>query len=247
MKEIQIKQWTDGLLDLLFPIRCPVCDKPVSYYEREDGICASCVAKLPVIRKNRCLRCGRELAGKRTELCTDCMQSEGRHSYARGFALCSYQDVMRESIYRFKYGGRREYARVYGRLMAEQFGGAMKRAGIEGIIPVPLHMLREKQRGYNQAALLARALGEYTGVPVYEDYIIRVRHTPPMKTLGAAERQNNLKKAFKIGRNDVKLKITIVIDDIYTTGSTIDAVAKTLIKAGAARVYFVTLAIGEDR
>ena len=76
--------------------------------------------------------------------------------------------------------------------------------------------------------------------------MVRTRHTPPMKMLSAGERQNNLKKAFKIGRNDVKLKITIVIDDIYTTGSTIDAVAKALKEAGMLKVYFLTLASGED-
>lgn len=245
-KLVAIKKRTGVLLELLFPVRCPVCDKPAPYYDRERGICPACMEKLPLIRGNRCYLCGRKLAPERAELCADCAGKEGRRFYTRGFALCSYEDVMRESVYRFKYGGRREYAKVYGRLMAELFQGAVRRAKIEGIIPVPLHPAREKRRGYNQAALLARAFGEYTGLPVYEDYVARVRHTPPMKTLGAGERQNNLKRAFKIGRNDVKLKITIVIDDIYTTGSTIDAVAETLIGAGVLRVYFIALAIGED-
>lgn len=245
-KFVLMKKRTGVLLELLFPSRCPVCDKPVAYYDREKGICPACMEKLPMIRGKRCYFCGRKLAAGRTEMCADCAGKEGRHFYTRGFALCSYEDVMRKSVYRFKYGGRKEYAKVYGRLMAEQFKNAVRRAKIEGIIPVPLHPVREKRRGYNQAALLAGTFGEYTGLPVYEDYVVRVLHTPPMKTLGAGERQNNLKRAFKIGRNDVKLKITIVIDDIYTTGSTIDAVAKTLIGAGVLRVYFITLAIGED-
>lgn len=243
---VKIRKQIKGTLDLLFPARCPVCDKPVPYYDREKGICQECVGKLPFIRGKRCFLCGRELADEREELCADCMKNGKRHCYTKGFSLCSYRDVMRESIYRLKYGGRREYAKVYGRLMAERFGNAIKRAKVDGIIPVPLHSKREYQRGYNQAALLAEALGECTGVPVFKDYVVRVRHTPPMKTLGAEERQNNLKKAFKIGRNDVKLKVTIVIDDIYTTGSTIDAVAKTLMDAGVCRIYFMTLAIGED-
>jgi ComF family protein len=174
------------------------------------------------------------------------MKSMGQHFYTRGISLCSYNGIMRESIYRFKYGGRKEYAKAYGRLMGHRFGAMLKRAGVEGIVPVPLHPKREYQRGYNQAALLAEALGRETGIRVYQDYILRTRYTQPMKTLSAPERQNNLKKAFKIGRDDVKLKVIIVIDDIYTTGSTIDAVAKVLIEAGALRVYFMTLAIGED-
>ena len=235
-----------NIRDLVFPVRCPVCDRPVYYFERKDGICSRCRNCLPIIKNNRCYKCGRALAGNEKELCRDCQIRKSTHLYARGLVLCSYNDVMRESIYRMKYQGRREYAEAYGKLLAKQFGPAMKRAGIEGIIPVPLHPKREYERGYNQAALLAETLGEETGIKVFEDYVMRIRHTPPMKSLSAGERQNNLKKAFKIGQNDVKLRVPIVIDDIYTTGSTIDAVAKVLIEAGVSRVYFITLAIGED-
>lgn len=180
------------------------------------------------------------------EFCGDCRDRGTAHFYEKGLALCSYNDTMRESLYKMKYQGRREYAETYGRLMAQYFGNVIKRAGVEGIVPVPLHPKRERERGYNQAALLARAFGRESGIPVYENYLVRTRHTPPMKSLSTAERQNNLKKAFKIGQNDVKLRVTIVIDDIYTTGSTIDAVAKMLLEAGALRVFFITLAIGED-
>lgn len=236
----------ENFRDMVFPVRCPVCDRPVYYYERKKGICSNCRKKLPFIKDNRCYKCGRALGADKKELCMDCRNKENIHLYVKGLSLCSYNDLMRESIYRMKYQGRKEYAKVYGKMMAEQFGTAIKRAGIEGIIPVPLHPKREYERGYNQAALLARALAKETGVKVYEDYVMRVCNTPPMKSLSTAERQNNLKKAFKIGRNDVKLGITIIIDDIYTTGSTIDAVAKVLIEAGVSRVYFISLAIGED-
>ena len=94
--------------------------------------------------------------------------------------------------------------------------------------------------------MLAETIGRTCGIPVYTDYISRVRNTPPLKSMTPDQRQNNLKKAFKIRRNDVKLGVTIVIDDIYTTGSTIDAIAEVLMEAGALRVYFMTLAIGED-
>lgn len=240
------KEWADAAADLLFPPRCPVCDKPVAYYDRKRRICRGCVSGLPVIRGSRCFCCGRQLKDQEKEFCADCRKNGTKRYFIRGLPLCTYDDVMRTSIYRLKYGGRREYAEFYGAMMAEAFGSAVKRAGIQGIIPVPLHPKREYERGYNQAALLARAFGKRVGIPVYEDYVVRTRHTPPMKMLSAGERQNNLKKAFKIGRNDVKLKITIVIDDIYTTGSTIDAVAKALKEAGMLKVYFLTLASGED-
>lgn len=91
---------------------------------------------------------------------------------------------------------------------------------------------------------MAEALGRRTGIPVYPKMLVRVRNTKPQKTLNPEERQNNLKKAFNMGQNDVKLKVIIIIDDIYTTGTTIDEAAKVLKEAGAEKVYFVTLACG---
>ena len=232
--------------DLIFPKRCPVCHKPVPYYERKQGICKPCIKKLPLIGNSGCYLCGRRLSHREKELCEECKKSRGMHHYTRGFALCSYDEVMRESIYRFKYGGRQEYGKFYGELMADHFTDFMKRAGVEAIIPVPLHPSRERKRGFNQAAVLARALGKRSKIPVLENFVARTVNTLPMKSLSGKKRQNNLKKAFKIVQNDVKLNITIIIDDIYTTGSTIDAIAKLLRNAGCSRVYFLALAIGKD-
>ncbi len=234
------------IMDVIFPLRCPVCDRPVPYPERRQGVCPECREGFLLIKGARCCLCGRKLAGSEEELCRDCRINSGRHCYTKGIALYEYNDMMREAVYRFKYEGRREYAGFFGKMMAKQFGNAVKRAGVEGIIPVPLHAKREAERGYNQAGLLAVAFGAEIQMPVYEKYVVRVRNTPPMKALDGANRQNNLKKAFKIGQNDVKLNITIIVDDIYTTGSTIDAVAGVLLEAGISRVYFMTLAIGKD-
>lgn len=234
------------IADVIFPPRCPVCDKPVPYFERQEKICPECRGVFSLIKGARCCLCGRMLDGNETELCRDCRQNGKKHYYTKGIALYEYNDAMRRAVYRFKYEGRKEYAVFFGKRMAQQFGNAVKRAGVDGIIPVPLHPKRERERGFNQAGLLAQAFGKEAGIPVYEKYVVRTRNTQPMKVLEGAERQNNLKRAFKIGQNDVKLKITIVVDDIYTTGSTIDAVAKVLLEAGISQVYFMTLAIGKD-
>ena len=111
--------------------------------------------------------------------------------------------------------------------------------------PVPIHKKRLRRRGYNQATLFAAALGRELQIPVIDNLISRVENTKPMKMLSGRERQNNLKKAFKIGQNDVKLDTIIIIDDIYTTGSTIDALAREIKKAGVTNIYFIALAIGE--
>lgn len=101
-----------------------------------------------------------------------------------------------------------------------------------------------EKRGYNQAALLAAELGKQLDIPVLTGFVERTRNTRPQKELEGAKRQNNLKKAFKIVQNDVKLNTIVIIDDIYTTGSTIDAVAQACREAGVKHVYFAALAIG---
>ena len=114
----------------------------------------------------------------------------------------------------------------------------------DALVPIPLHKRKLKTRGYNQAELVARELSRYWGIPVVNNLIVRCKNTKPMKGIVGTDRQNNLKKAFKLGVNDVKLNTIIIIDDIYTTGSTIDAVSKVCLDAGISKVYFLTVSIG---
>ena len=128
--------------------------------------------------------------------------------------------------------------------MAEYLGNFIRSIHPDALIPVPLHRKRKAVRGYNQAELLARVLGKHLEVPVYAGFLLREKNTSPLKYENPQERQNNLKKAFIIARNDVKLEKVILVDDIYTTGSTIDEATRTLRTAGVREVYFVTLAVG---
>ena len=115
----------------------------------------------------------------------------------------------------------------------------------DALIPVPIHESRRRERGYNQSDVLAKAIGKRIDIPVYTDWISRCRKTAPQKELEPAERQKNLKKAFKIIHDDVKLNTIVIIDDIYTTGSTIDNVAQCAKDAGVKKIYFITLSIGK--
>ena len=129
--------------------------------------------------------------------------------------------------------------------MAQCYGDQIKRWGIQEIIPVPLHRRRQRRRGYNQAAILAEELGKLVHIPVNEKAIFRIRNTRPQKELDDAQRAGNLKGAFAVaGQKKVK-PVVLVIDDIYTTGSTIQRVAKMLKTAGAEKVYFLTISIGQ--
>lgn len=194
------------------------------------------------VREAGCMKCGKPLEEETEEYCSDCRKK--KHAYAQGKSLYEYHSAA-EAIYRFKYGKRREYAAFFGREMTRHFGRLIDFWQAEALVPVPIHKARRRKRGYNQAELLAEEIGKRTGIPVIKDLVIRCRNTRPLKELKGAERENNLKRAFKIGRNDVKLSTIIIIDDIYTTGSTVDEMAKVLKEIGIDKVYVLTLAIGK--
>lgn len=241
IKKILFSDTLDTIADWIYPKRCPICDKVVLY---GTAICPECYSEITIIKEKYCVVCGKPLRRGQTEYCTDC--EVNRHVYHSGRALCVYHGKVKESIYRIKYANRQEYCDFYAREIKKQLGNYIKSLDADALIPVPISAAKLKKRGYNQAECIAAALSKYTHIPVINNLVVRVRDTAPQKQLDVAERQNNLKKAFKIGQNDVKLNTTIIIDDIYTTGSTIDAIAAVLKEAGVKRIYFVTLAIGKQ-
>ncbi|MCI9298618.1 MAG: ComF family protein [Lachnospiraceae bacterium] len=233
------KCWESGL-DLVFPPRCPVCDKPVPPTEL---ICPACREKFVEVKAPLCLKCGKQIRDDREEYCRGCRLV--MHEFERGRGLFTYRS-MAESMYRFKYAGRREYARFYGEQIVRRLGKTIRGWKPDALIPVPVHSSRKRERGYNQAEVLAKEIGKKMDIPVERRLLKRVKKTVPQKLLDDKGRQNNLKRAFKICRNDVKLKVIVMIDDIYTTGSTIDACAAVLKSAGVEKVYYITAAIGKE-
>lgn len=227
-------------LDMVFPPRCPVCDKPAPL---PALICPACREKPVPVKAPRCLKCGKHIGDEREEYCKGCRLTV--HVFKQGRSLFLYSSVA-GSLYRFKYAGRQEYARFYAEEIVKKLGGTIRAWKPDALVPVPIHPARRRERGYNQAEVLAKEIGKRTGIPVASGLIRRVKKTLPQKLLDDAGRQNNLKRAFKIDGNDVKLKRVIVIDDIYTTGSTVDACAAELKRAGVEEIYFITAAIGKE-
>lgn len=236
----RLRAAAEAVITFFYPRRCPVCDDPVKPWNAL--ICRECKSVPVYIEPPFCMKCGKHLSAEETEYCRDC--SEHRHLFDNGRAVFSYRSIS-DSIARFKYMGRQEYAAFYTACMADRLSGFISDCAAQALIPVPLHRSRQQRRGYNQAERLARELSTLTGIPVLSDWVIRAKKTAPMKDLSAQERENNLKRAFKIRQNDVKLNTVIIIDDIYTTGSTMDAMSRELRKAGVERIYFMTLAIGK--
>lgn len=231
-----------SLKDLIFPRRCPVCDRPV----KPAGalICTECAGTLSYVSEPVCLKCGKQLQDPAREYCFDCAHK--KHEYEKGISLYHYQSI-RSCVYRFKYGGRQEYAAFLGQDMARRLGRQILCWRPDALIPVPLHKKRLYKRGYNQAQLLAEQIGQKLHIPVLDGWIVREKNTAPLKLLDGRQRQNNLKKAFKIVQDDVKLKTIVIIDDIYTTGSTIDEMARECRSHGTEKVYFAALSIGDGQ
>ena len=227
--------------ELLFPRRCPVCDNIVKPFGAL--CCDSCKERLTYIGQHYCMKCGKGLMDETKAYCSECLHHPKSFTYGRG--LYRYESIA-GGIFRFKYAGRQEYADFFGQELFTHFKKCIEQMHAEVIIPVPLHKKRLQERGYNQSALIGRAISKHCEIPCREDIVMRIKYTVPQKKLNYAERQNNLKKAFKLRRNDVKLNTVMIVDDIYTTGSTVDALSKVLLEHGVKDVFVVTLASGVE-
>ena len=229
----------DGLISLVYPRRCPICDNPVKPFGAL--ICDGCITNVKLVGETTCYKCGKPLEDDAQEYCEDCLKHV--HLYKHGMSVFEYKSIS-DSIYRYKYKGRREYAAWYGEYMTKALSAKLSAIKADALIPVPIHRSKMRARGYNQATLIAKELSKQTGIPVYDKLVTRVKKTTPLKDLTPEERNNILRGAFKLTTNDVKLESIVIIDDIYTTGSTIDAVALPFLRAGIKNIYFATLAIG---
>ncbi|MBR5337144.1 MAG: ComF family protein [Lachnospiraceae bacterium] len=224
---------------MVYPRVCPLCNELLW---EDDRICGKCRDSIEYISEPYCLKCGKSIEYAEKEYCLDCMKSD--HLFTAGRAVFQYRDDIKKSIYRFKYKNKREYASFYGEEMAKCCGAWIKAVAPQVFIPVPLYPKKQAQRGYNQAELIARALSDHIPIPVADDLVYRVKSTVPQKELSDDSRKKNMKKAFKMAENIVKLNVVMVIDDIYTTGSTMDAISEVLLSAGVKEIYCLSLSIG---
>lgn len=191
-----------------------------------------------------CIKCGKHIENDESVYCNDC--SMIRHKYDRAFAPFLYEGEIKESIMKFKFLGKAEFSHLYASSMWEYGGALLLNWDPDVIIPVPIHKSRLKKRGYNQAELIARDLSKIIKVKVNSKILIRTKKTKAQKQLGFRERFNNLKGAFSIRKNAKIPEKILLVDDIYTTGSTLDSIAEMLKNNGAKEVYCVCAAIGKD-
>lgn len=231
-------------VEILYPSTCAICGQvPDRTNDEKVYACEKCIKKLLYIESPRCLKCGKPVDNDETEICYDC--SRTKHLYSQGVGVWAYTNEIKQSIYRFKYHNKREYGEFYGQEIKKQYGSIIQGWGADVLVPVPLHKSKLRKRGYNQAEIIAVSLGEKMGIPVAPDVLCRKKKTSAQKELNDKERLKNLENAFIITDNDVKYNKVILVDDIYTTGTTIDACARVLMEAGVKEVYYVSLCIGK--
>ena len=238
-----IQEGSDFLTDILFPRRCPVCGDIV--LPKGNLICPGCMAKLSWVRRPVCKKCGKEVLDETIEYCRDCARH--KRSFDYGLSLINYDDTASRSMARIKYNNRREYLDFYSEAMVRKMGKRIRSMDGDALIPVPVHPSRLRERGFNQAEELARRLSVPLGIPVNTSVLKRERKTAPQKNLDSSGRLKNLEQAFTAAALPSAMQKVILVDDIYTTGSTIEACARVLRKAGAEHVYFVTIFIGHGQ
>jgi len=239
---------------LCFPLRCEACGgwrEPESEASDSHGngglgpdlLCRFCRSAWTPIRSPLCPDCGRAFdgAGPEDHPCGDCLAAPRRFDSAR--AVGRYDGALRAVIHRFKYHGQVGLAPALARAMTRTAAAAWPGERFDAIVPVPLHHRRLRRRGYNQAELLARGLSDGLGIPVVPHALVRIRPTQPQSGLGAADRVRNLAGAFIKGSGAAITDARVmVVDDVYTTGTTADAAARVLRAAGAARIHVLTVA-----
>jgi ComF family protein len=229
-----LQQMGQDLLDLVFPPSCAVCG--------EGGalLCGPCLGQLPRLIPPLCVRCGRPMAG--ASECRSCRQAAPAIDGIRSVLLLA--NGAREAVHHLKYGGRSSLAAPLARLMSDYWRTNPLPADV--VVAVPLHIARQRERGYNQAHLLAREFGRMVGLPSMSGTLKRARNTPAQVGLDASQRHANVCGAFVYHAtrhgDGVGGRRVLLVDDVCTTGATLEACSAALREAGAASVWGFTLA-----
>lgn len=221
---------THRLLDLVFPRRCVSCNRGA------DLLCSSCHNEIEFIQPPVCPLCGRSMPAPRR-----CLSCERMPLRIDGIRAVGYlEGPLRTAIHRFKYSNVRGLAELLGRLAVESL--LRYDLPVDTIVPVPLHRRRLAERGYNQASLLAAEIGSALGLPVVDDVLVRVRSTIPQVGLTARRRRENVRGAFRCTSTTLGGHNILLVDDVCTTGATLEACSSALQDVAAGPVWGLVLA-----
>lgn len=241
MNKDRIKSGFKTLLAEIFvdKYNCLVCDdelpQPTHY-----GLCQECFDKLEFIKDRICKKCGR-LQLNEADFCLTCQQHERHFDFARSCVV--YNDIAKEMVRGIKFGHKKYYGKYFSQYLIDRYKEVYENIAIDCIIPVPLTKERKKERGYNQAEIMAKPLAEALGVPIDNKLIIKTISNKEQAKLTGKEREENVIGVYSLAENaDVKGKNYLIVDDVMTTGSTLSEIAKILKKAKANEIFALTFA-----
>lgn len=234
-------EFLKSVLNFIFPPTCIICDSNLFL---NDGLCSDCLNELNFITKPFCNCCGYPFDLQEYEvldsfLCGKCLAKHYKFDMARS-VLC-YNDISKKIILPFKHADKTAYKNFIAKLMINAGADLLKDTDI--IIPVPIHFSRLLKRKYNQATLLSNIISVKTKIPVCYDILFRIKKTKSQGHLTTKQRQANVLNAFAVKNADkIKGKKILLIDDVFTSGATLNECAKILKKNGAGKVYVLTFA-----
>jgi len=238
-----VASYVTSLLSELFPARCIVCHETVGHGtgRRSSDICSGCLQEMPR-NEHCCPRCAVPLTEDHPNgvICGRCIRQPPAFDYS--YSLFRYEGTIVSLIHQLKFSQKIGHARSLGALLAEGSAEYIRKNGIpDGLLPVPLHRRRLRQRGFNQSSEVARSLASRWSRPVLFDEVKRGRKTESQTGLNAKQRKKNIRGAFTLAR-EVSFDHVLIIDDVVTTGSTVNELARLLKKTGVKRVGVLSVA-----
>ena len=242
-EEDRFAGWCRQALRFVLPVECLACSRSLSA-DPVPFFCAACWHTIRPLQQPTCARCDQPFVSPAATSYTpnhQCQQCQERPpDFQRAWTLFPYLPPLQEAICSFKYRGKHTLARPLARLMINALPGEIN---VDVIIPVPLHPSRLRAREFNQSLLLADQLSRHLALPVSVANLVRTTATDPQTTLTRQARLQNLRKAFEVrSPQSLAEKRILLLDDVFTTGTTLNECAKTLRKAGSGPVFALTLA-----
>ncbi len=234
-----IRKWLIGAQDLLFPLSCTICSATTS--ASGSALCADCLAQVTIVNSPLCTVCGLEMENSAAgdHLCGSCLRKKPPYDSAR--AVARYQEPVSTLLHTLKYQG--DISVLPALQTVIDLLPQVPVGGSDRIIPVPLHIRRLRSRGFNQAKLLAELFFSDNREQILHDCLQRTQHTDPQTTLDGIARRKNLKGAFTVQKAEqIKGRSVFLVDDVFTTGTTVAECSKVLRAAGALSVQVLTVA-----
>ena len=234
------KLYLEKIINIFFPLLCAGCGKQI---ETNSLFCAECQKSIQVITSPLCHLCGQPFSLKytSTHICGECLKNPPFFKAARAVFL--YTPPIKNTIIQFKFKNNTALTNDLAKILLFHLQDFLKKINPEIVIPVPLHIKRLRERGYNQCLLLAQRIAKYLKIPYEKTVLKKIKPTLPQVGLSQIQRRKNVKGSFTVTHPFlIKEKRILLIDDVFTTGSTVNECAKVLHKAGANGVWVATLA-----